>query len=347
MEDTVKINNYIIHLINKERQGEATIDLSKNILKHDQFSERLIVQLHKSIGESPSLKNTKFKEETKNIFSSRLDHYFDKETSDNFYDFTLSINQLFETISKIPFATGGYYLFADYELNKKRYITVSLLRKKNGLNIIKENGEFKLLDSENLSIDKIAMAFRLNFNLYSNSETEAEKNNYLTLITTQQDGEVSDYFKDWVNSGDLIKNTQNTTNLLNLLKRIELPKNEKGEDIYHNRYDFQNAIYDYAKSQRSKLLNVYDISRHFYGENNKNKIIDFAKESEIIIDPEFKKDARIWRRLITVKAKVDGIELNVSHDKFNDDDVKVLDDQIIIYSKKLVQKINSQRKNII
>lgn len=347
MESKFRVNNYTIHFIDKSRNVEsneatASLDLSKSVLKHDEFSEKLIIQLHKSITESPSLKNTKFKNENENVFTTRLNNYFEDSSSESFYDYTLSLNELFNTITKIPFATGGYYLFADYEFTNNRYIIVTLLRKKDGINIIKQNDEFKLLSSENLSMDKIAMAFRLNYNIYINSIDEIEKNNYVALITTQQDGNVSEYFRTWVNAGDLIKNTQNTQNLLNLLKYIDLPKDENGCDVYKNRYDFQNDIFNYVKSNRRKLLNIYDISRHFYGEVNSNKIMNFAKENEIVLDPEFKKDPAVWKNLITIKAKTDGIELNINHNKFNDDNVKILDDTIIIYSKDLVNKINSE-----
>lgn len=341
IQETIEVKNYTIHLISKTRNEDAEIDLSNSNLVVDEFSEKLLLELHKSISESTVLRNTKFKVESTNTFSTRLDAYLESEEDASvFYDFSLSIEELYETIRKIGFATGGYYVFADYSIRGKRFITVALLRKKNGLNIVKEGNQFRLLGAENLSIDKIAMAFRLNYLIYTNAEqNEEEKDNYLVLIATKNDGEVSGYFRNWVNSGELIKNAQNTRSLVDIIENIPLPD---GDD-FENRYDFQNAIFDYAKSNKNRLINVYDLSSHLYGVEKRTYIMDFAKEHNIILDPEFKKEASVWRRLITIKAKIDGIELNIKHEKINGDDVKIDVDTIIIRSRELVKKINDQR----
>ena len=72
------------------------------------------------------------------------------------------------------------------------------------------------------------MAFRLNIKFYQNSENETDKKNYIALVTTQQDGEVSGYFKEWVNAGDLIKSIVNTDNLIKIIKAIDIPLDESG-----------------------------------------------------------------------------------------------------------------------
>jgi nucleoid-associated protein len=343
MDKEIKIERYIIHFLEKEKsKTKSNLDLSKSISKNDKFSQTLVEELHKSINESSTLRNTKFKENTTNEFSTYLNNYLEVSEDDSFTTFSKSIEKLKESIEKVSFATGGYYLFVDYFISNKRYVSVVLLRKKNGINIIKEGDIYKLNSTENLNVDKIAMAFRLNFEIYLNADAEEEKKNYLALITTQQDGEVSKYFREWVNGGDVIKSSANTANLIKLIKTIDRPKDENGNEIYKSLGDFQKDIYDYSKSNKSKIINIFDLSRHLYGENESNKISNYAKECNVIIDPEFKKDTTKWRGLITIKASVDGIELNVDYNKVNDDEVKVLEDCIIIYSKKLADKIKAQ-----
>ena len=107
--------------------------------------------------------------------------------------------------------------------------------------------------------------------------------------------------------------------------------------------DFQKAIYDYSKPL--KTINILDLSKYLYGEENINKIVDYAKDKQIVLDNEFQKNPRKWRGLITIKARIEGIELNVNYNKINDDEVKVTDDSIIIYSKQLAAKIRSQYLN--
>ena len=346
MEDKIKVNRYIIHFLDKEKnKTKATIDYSDKVSLSDEFSKILVEGLHKSITESPSLKNTKFKENNTNDFSTLLNNYLelsDDADDQTFFEFSKSLEKLREKINDKPFPTGGYYLFIDYCIANNRYISVVLLRKKEGLNVVKKDGIYTLDNTENINIDKIAMAFRLNFSIYLNSETEGNKNNYLALITTQQDGEISGYFSEWVNAGDMIKNSANTKNFIRIINHIDLPKNDKGEDSFKSLDDFKRAIFDHIKDKKSKTINLSDISKNFYGEGFENKIADTARDFQIDIDNEFKKDARIVRNLITIKASVDGIILSVDYDKINPDEVDIQDDYILIRSKKLAAKLKNR-----
>lgn len=343
MEEKINVERYIIHFLDKKKnETTATVDYSQKVSQSDEFSKVLTESLHKSITESASLKNTKFKQNNTNDFSTLLDNYLElSEDSDDqsFLDFTKSLEKLREEVENKPFATGGYYLFIDYSVGTGRYISVVVLRKKEGLNVVKKEGVYTLDNTENLNIDKIAMALRLNFTIYLNSDTELDKNNYLALITTQHDGEVSEYFRDWVNAGDMIKNSENTKNFIRIIKNIDMPLNEHGEESFKTLDEFKRAIFDYIKDKKSKTINLLDVSTHFYGEANKNKISDTARSYGIDIDNEFKKDARIVRELITIKASVDGIILSVDYDKINPDEVDLQEDYILIKNKKLANKL--------
>lgn len=346
MSKEVKVNRYIIHFLDKEKNNnEAKIDFSTTVSKSDEFSIRLAQEIHKSISDSPSLKNTKFKEKNENDFSNGLNEYLSlAETDDEtFILFSKTLDKLREKIENKPFPTGGFYLFIDYLINNDRYISIVLLRKKGGLNVVKSGDIYVLNNTENLNIDKIAMAFRLNIKFYQNSENETDKKNYIALVTTQQDGEVSGYFKEWVNAGDLIKSIVNTDNLIKIIKAIDIPLDEFGVPKFKDLGDFQRAIYDYSKP--FKTINILDLSKYLYGENNQSKIADYAKENQFVLDNEFQKNTRKWRGLITIKARIDGIELNVNYNKINNDEVEVTDNSIIIHSKQLAAKIRSQYLN--
>src|SRR5690606_39609116 len=102
-----------------------------------------------------------------------------------------------------------------------------------------EGTEYKLYGAENINIEKIAMAARLNYNIFNQSETDRK---YLAIITTQSDGEVSEYFKEWVLAAGLIKNVVNTDRLMKIIKTISLPLDEDGNEI--SRSDFQRAVYE-------------------------------------------------------------------------------------------------------
>lgn len=336
----IKINRYIIHLLEKEaKKTEATLDFSKEVMKSDEFSITLMTEVHKAITESSSLKNTHFKENETNNFTNGLIDYLSTDKEDEFFIFTKSLEDLKAKIENESFATGGYYLFVDYLVDSKRFIGVILLRKKSGINITKVGNTYKLNTSENINIDKIAMAARLNLEIYNETE---DKRNYLALITTQQNGVVSKYFREWVLAAGYIKNALNTANLVKLIKSIDLPIDENGHPRYKNHNDFQKDVYEYAKSRANRIVNLRDMGRHFYGDDKELTFLNFASENDVILDPEFVRDAAKWKTLVTIRAKVEGVELNVDYNKINKDDVIIEENRIVINSRILVNQINKQ-----
>ncbi|CAA9203504.1 nucleoid-associated protein [Flavobacterium collinsii] len=336
----IKILKYTIHFIKKEFQKiDAQLDLSQEVMMEDEFSVALITLIHKSITESSSLKNTHFKDNESNLFTNSLNDYLATDENDEFYKFSESLSDLKDKIEKVPFATGGYYLFVDYTVDEKRYITVVLLRQKAGINISKISGTYKLITADNINIDKIAMACRVNLQILS--ETEDDRN-YLALITTQQDGVVSKYFREWVLAAGYIKNDKNTSNLVSIIKSIDLPTDELGKPRYHNQNDFQKAVYEYAKSKADKTVNLIEMGKHFYGEQNEMIFLEYAAKHSIILDTEFVRHPAKWKTLVTIRAKVEGVEINVDYSKINKDYVVLEDNRIIINSQPLVNQIKKQ-----
>lgn len=336
---TLAIQRIIVHYLDKkERSTSAKIDFSSELLSINDFAEQLITELHASISASSSIKNASFKSEETNIFTNTLSKYLEESNDENFINFSKSLELLREKVENESLAKGGYYLFADYEIDSNRYLSVILLRKKAGINIFKDGEVYKLDGAENINIDKIAMAARLNYNIFKSSETDRK---YLAVITTQSDGEVSEYFKNWILAAGMIKNAVNTDRLISLIKTIDLPLDEEGKEISRN--DFKKQAYDFVNSKKGRRVNIYDLGEHFYGEDSKTAFKDFADAHNIIIDPEFKIGSK-WKNLISIRVSVPGISLNVDFDKINENDVDIKEDHIVIRSKELAAKINKDYK---
>jgi len=332
----ITINRIIAHFLDKkERTTVADIDYSSELLTIDDFAIQLIDNLHSSISSNSSIKNAAFKEDETNSFTTSLADYLENSTDPKFYAFSKSLDLLKEKVERESLAKGGYYLFSDYYVDGNRYVAVILLRKKSGINIIKKGSVYKLDGAENINIEKIAMAARLNFNIFNSTGNDRK---YLAVITTQSDGEVSEYFKEWILAAGMIKNTVNTDRLMRLIKTIKLPLDEDGDEI--SRSDFQRQVYDYVRTNSGRRVNIYNLSEHFYGINAKTAIKDYADANEITLDPEFKVGSK-WKNLITIRAAVPGIILNVDFDKINENDVDVQSDHIIIRSEALAKQIRN------
>lgn len=340
MED-VKLNRFVIHEIIKEAKStEVKLIKSEKLGYHDDSANLLITEVHKSFKDNSALKHCHFEDRNDKIFKSDFEKYYHSSTDENFYKFSVnSILELSTALQKESLATGGYYVFVDYEFENKRFVSVMLLRKKDGLNLQMKNQTFTLLKTENLNIEKIAMGFRLNYSIYV---TEGDQRNYIALITHQQDT-ISNYFKEWVAASGIIKNSDNTIALVKILNTIPLPIDENGLEF--SRENFKQITYNLVNGSPNKIANLSAISMHFYGENNQTKLFDYAHENNIIIDNEFTRDSSKLRALVMIRAKVDGIELNVDYAKMTNKAVKVVDDKIIITSIDLAEQLKNNYNN--
>lgn len=344
----MKVNRFVVHELIKEVKkkeetaAEPELILSTKLATIDDSSELLLEEIHKSFSGHTSLKHTHFADRNDKVFKKTFETYVASMTDELFYKFSEdSLKELKADITTKPFATGGYYIYSDYEFDNKQFISVVLLRKRPGLNLILKDGVFAVSTTENLNIDKIAMGFRLNYQIYKSDESER---NYIALITNQQD-KLSGYFKDWVVAAGVISDDKNTNALIRILNNIDLPKNDDGSEKY-TRENFKKACFDFVDQHPDKQVNLKNLSIYLFGEDKDTALNDYANSNQIIIDNEFKRNSASWNKLITIKAKVEGIELNVDYSRLNDNEVDVQEDKniIIIRSEALVKQI-IERKN--
>jgi len=343
------LTRYVIHEVHKEavkeqisaekKAPETKVEVSESLGPLDDFALKLVSSTHVSFSESTALKNTHFEPNQSNAFHTALLDYLKKDSDEKFYTYTVeSLKDLKIRIEKEPFATGGYYLFTDYHFDGRRFIATVLLRKKAGINFTKQKGVIRPVDAESLNIEKIAMGFRLNHGIFISPDTDK---NYIALITHQQD-KLSGYFKNWVQAAGVISNDQNTKSLVQIINGIDIPKDASGKPKFETREEMKKAFYELIEQLPDKRVNIHQLSGQFYGEEKQDYIMSFAQKNGITVDPEFRRSSKIWKRLITIKAKVPGIELNVDYDRLNGNEVDVKDEIIIIHSKALADQIRQQ-----
>lgn len=338
------ISRYVIHEVHKEfKVTGANVELSSKIPEIDDFAKQLIDETHKSFGNSSALKNTQFEEGHSTVFHTGLVKYMESGKETDFYDYTVkSLDDLKARITDEQFAVGGYYLFADYYFDGRRYISAVLLRKKAGLNFQKINNVILPVGGETLNIEKIAMGFRLNHGVYLSDDVDR---NYIALVTNQKE-KLSGYFKKWVQASGVISDDKNTASLVKIINSIDIPVDENNKPKYASREEMKRAYYDMIDQSPDKSVNMLSLSETFYGAEQKTYLLEYAQLNQLTIDPEFKRTAAILKKLITVRAKVEGIELNVNYDKLNPHDVDVRGDTITIRSQALVDQINLQKNEL-
>lgn len=332
----IQINFLIIHELIKEAQKtESSGKFSDKINSVDSSNNKLVESLNQTFNHS-SVKHAKFADRNDRIFKKQFENFLEDMTFERFYNFSKdAIIDLCLLVEKEPFATGGYYLFVNYTLEEKEYTSIILLRKKDGFDLKMVENVFRTSEVQSLNIDKIAMGFRFNHSVYAK---DGDDRNYIGLVANQNE-KLSEYFKQWVVAENVISDDTNTRNLVKIVKTMQTPIRD---GVQIDRDDFTKECYDFINSMPDKMVDLIAMGHHFYGEERKMIFIENALELEIIIDTEFKKSASL-RNLIKIRATVEGIELTVSYNKLNPNDVDVTENQIIIRNPELAKQILAQR----
>lgn len=337
----MQVNRLIIHQLEKEarQRGIMLYHSSDFLMPIHEGINRLYQLIHDSF-EKDKTRHCKYKvDKTSNTVMLNTNKYLENLSDDIFIAYTkASLDVLASRIRHETFATGGYYLFADYNLGTKRYMSIVIARKKDGFNFEWKDTDnrFDFIDTKNVNTDKLAMGYRLNVDQYLNRNLS--ERNYIALVTNQ--GEViSDYFLEWVNASDSVSGKIQTNILVNAIKNLSLPEGENDEA------DFQNRAFDcieqYRKANKG-VINIDYISRTLYGDPS---AIRTAIELELNqeIDPEFHVDSGILKKLIQVKAKVKGIYLTIDSSKFSTGEVSLETDVLIIRNQELIRQIWEQK----
>ncbi|GAB3937526.1 nucleoid-associated protein [Mucilaginibacter myungsuensis] len=335
----MQVNRLIIHELEK---AANSVDLeyksSDTLTTVDDGLTNLVTELHIAFEKSLT-KYSKFdKSKTTNAVYSNINQYLDNSDDSTFIHFSkASLNELADSIKREPFATGGYYVFIDYQVNSYKFISIIIVRNKEAFNIKWTVNGFSIGATENINIDKIAMGFRLNCNLYTAVD---EERNYLGLVSNQGD-KLSKYFVKWVNADKVTNNQINTKFLVTAIKDIGPPDDTIDKD------DFERSVFEWINfytKQNDKKIDIDKLSDYLY--EDPLKIRNHASEKlKKEIDPTFKPNNQELNRLIKLRATTKGITVVIDTDKFDDDEVQITQGMLIIKNRQIVSSIQEQRQS--
>lgn len=334
----MNVNRIIIHeLIKEAKTTSAEHKLSSGLINVDDGIVNMAELLHDSFEQSIS-SYTKFgKTSTPNSVYININKYVDDDKTDTrFINFgRASVIELKALIEKQIFATGGYYLFIDYEINGQNYISIVIVRNKDAYNIKWDGDNFAIDTTQNVNIDKLAMGFRLNVGIYQNKGSDR---NYIALISKQGD-DASEYFKKWVNVEGAIDHKLNTRNFVEMIKSIGPPQDYEKPDEFDRHV--HSAIIAY-KSKNKNNIDIDHISELFYG--SRTHIRDHAdKEWGLEIDPIFRVNSNELRKLVSYEADAAGISVRLAVEAFQKGEVELANEMVIIRNKTIFSKLVRQR----
>ncbi|WP_121967252.1 nucleoid-associated protein [Myroides sp. N17-2] len=307
----MELSKIIIHELIKESESNVVnLILSDELIPNNLESKTLITSLSESY-KSDKILYAVFDESEGKYFPEKYVEYRESERdNENFISFTRAvIGNLVNLIKPITFATGGYFVFSEYQDNGYQYITVFLIRDVEGKVIKKTSNSYSIQTIEYVDTKNLAMACRINEN-----RIEEDDVNYLSFIQLRQK-EVSEYFKNWISIEQLESSSDYTKSLYSIITQIETPLNPE-TNIRYDIDEFRNLVYNYASSSPTKTIDIKELSLHFY--QDRDKITDYAEGNNISIDAEFRYNERQLKKFIKLEVNRDGINLKFSRGALNE-----------------------------
>tara|TARA_R110001599_G_scaffold221395_4_gene419993 strand:+ start:7042 stop:8067 length:1026 start_codon:yes stop_codon:yes gene_type:complete len=334
----MKIERIIVHEVQKEaNRKDIKLVLSDQIIPLSPESTRLVETLSNSYN-SDKITYGIFNLTSSSYFPSRFDQYrsvFPVNDKD-FIDLTKDqITGIQSFMSVKNFAKGGYFLFTEYSINGASFYAIFLLRDTAGNTLKRVGSTFEVDSVEYLDTNHLAMAFRLNTQNYNK-----RNGNYISF-TNRKQPDVSEYFTDWVCAIKLESSTGFTEKLYEIINEIPLPKNPE-TGLYYTIDEVRNMVYDHARSNGEKNINIKSLSDHIYGDEN--AIQAYATDNDIEIDTEFRFDRNALKKFIQLAIDVDGIKLKFSRGDFGNK-VRVAEgdpNMVIIESKEFAKKLRNE-----
>lgn len=301
----MNVDKIIVHQLNKnENEQRASVDISQDLLDVNELSKNLVQKLDASYKKT-QITYAVFDTENQNVFPKEFRNYIGNEGNASFVRFSKNVMaNLRDKVESISPAKGGFLVFSQYEVDTRSYIGVYLIRDTIGMLFRKDRGRaaFIINPTEHLDLDKLAMACKVDLDQY-----RADNGKYLSFMKRKMN-DLSEYFVNWVSVSDRESNKILTQNLFSLVNLANLPRDENNQEI--SREVFRTEVYRYVNSQPSKIININELSEHFYADET--YLADFAERNNISINTEFTPVSSEMKKFVSIDLDSDGIHVQFS-----------------------------------
>lgn len=227
-------HKFIVHIMNKEQQGLATIIPCPAEKPVQQASQDLADALTDRYSGRAGKGYGKFEDDRDSYpMGNIVDDYFTNRTH-NFYDTSIRmINHLKARADDEQMSTGGFVIIAHHEVNANHYLMVAILTSAVGSTV----QDFDIRESEYLDIAKLRVAGRIDLTGRQNG-----KERYISFLKGQNS--IAGYFKKFLGCNDVLAAKEETTKLRDALLDFASDRNFNPEE----REEFLNQAHEKLKS---------------------------------------------------------------------------------------------------
>lgn len=318
------LNKIVIHELLKVRgQNVAETFISNSLLPINQTTFNLVEKLNSSYN-SDKIMYAVFDEQPDRFFPLNFREYKNSlQTDDLFLDFTrLIINNLRDLIRLVNLATGGFFVFTEYNINGVDFFGAFLIRDTKGVIFNKNEDEHRVeIDTINyMNTEKLAMASRIHIPKFLSDDGR-----YITFMRKGQP-DVADYFIQWISASQPESSKHFTERLYDLVSVMPLPFDfETGEQLDIN--TFRDKVVKYVKD-RGKMVDLNDMGNHFY--EDENIFITHRDLNDFEIDNVFRADNVSLNKFNQLDVKADGIQLKFSRGAYSSEKVRPGEGNLVI-----------------
>lgn len=186
------------------------------------------------------------------------------------------------------FATGGYFLFADYIEGEETFLLVASLKNRPGY-VFNEN--LDLTDQEHVDLDHLHEMARVNLTAWRGG-----RERYLSFAKRRTRGdEVTRYFRDFIGCDEFTESKTLTLNLIEALKAFSASDEAEPEVRLRRR----QAVFDYCEEKRKagEKVSLLGLSGRL-SEDEPEAFLRFINEHpDFGVGDDFTPDRTMYRRL--------------------------------------------------
>ena len=295
----MNLNAIIVHRIDKEAQGVASLTLRQTLLPVTERETEFITNV-KQVYYSKSNPNYGVFDANAVAypFQTILRNYLDDGI--DFLTFTVTaMNQLLAIINAVTQATGGYVVFAHYTLQNECFVMTVMLNDKRQYNI---NDDLSINEIFSLDIEKLDVANSINITRW-----DAAQDTYLSFARGRKD--VSIYFRRFIGCTDQTSAKQSSEllkgALLDYLAELDLDNADKEE--------IRNRVFNYciSKSKSKEEISLNHISS-MIDADNPDLFREFASGEDYRVSPFIKGHTKTLKSLkyYVYRSKILSIEFD-------------------------------------
>ncbi|HEI6819413.1 nucleoid-associated protein [Yersinia enterocolitica] len=302
-------HKFIVHIMNKEQQGLATIDLCPAEKPLQQESQDLADALTERYSARAGKGYGKFEDDRDSFpMGNIVDDYFVHKTH-NFYDTSIRmIKHLKARADDELMSTGGYVIIAHNEVNANHYLMVAILTSAVGSTV----QDFDIRASEYLDIAKLRVAGRIDL-----TGKQEGKERYISFLKGQNS--VAGYFKKFLGCNDILIAKQETTKLRNALLDFASDRKLPPEE----REEFLNRAHENLKklNRSGETFDTQAFANELWPTEPELLIAKLTSD-ELEFSDGFVPDGNVIRGLVSFKGKSRHWSLNFERAALHDGSVQ-------------------------